>query len=528
MSFLKSFSTFSSFTFISRILGFFRDIINARVLGAGMLSDAFFIAFRLPNLFRSLFAEGAMNSAFIPIYSKKLTHNEIDTPQFVGKIIFLIGIFLIFFCGLAEIFMREILSTIAPGFEKENEYFEVGIILGRIMFPFLFFITITAIYGCTIQSHGKFIPTSSYPIIMNIVLIIASFTSFLIPVYSLSYGVIISGIFQLIFLISSAKYYKIPIGFPLLDKTFFNYDIKHFFRKLLPSILTSCVTRIGITIDMMIASSTVGAVSYIYYSDRLYQLPLSIIGVTLANVLLPSLSKITSRITYYKENQKHEEHKELSDKLEIIQSRIFEFAFILILPATIGLYLLAEDICALIFGNNSGNFSQDALKATGDFLKILCLALPANILNNIFNSILFANHITKFTTKTAIYTLILNLTVNFTLFYKFKYGYQCVAIATVASSYFNAIILGFFCKKHNFLNPIHDLSRIRYIFFTNMGLVFIIVILDLLKNTFLIQFTFKWNLFLIIEILTVIYIYFKILNYKGQFKLNDFKKLFID
>jgi putative peptidoglycan lipid II flippase len=528
VSFLKSFSTFSFFTFISRIFGFLRDVINARVLGAGMLSDAFFIAFRLPNLFRSLFAEGAMNSAFIPIYSKKLTHCEQDAPQFIGKIIFLIGIFLIFFCGLAEIFMPEILSVIAPGFDKTNEYFEIGIQLGRIMFPFLFFITITAIYGCAIQSHGNFIPTSSYPIIMNIVLITASFIPFLIPAFSLAYGVIVSGILQLIFLICSAKYYKIQIGFPIFDKNFFNYDVKHFFRKLLPSILTSCVTRIGITIDTMIASSTVGAVSYIYYSDRLYQLPLSIVGVTLANVLLPSLSRITSKMNHLKKNDLYIEHKELSDKLKIIQSRIFEFAFILILPATIGLYLLSNDIVALLFGNDNGKFSQESLKATSNFLKILCIALPANILNNIFNSILFANHITKFTTKTAIYTLILNLTINFTLFYKFNYGYECVAVATVLSSYFNAIVLGVFCKENGFLHSIEDFSRIKYIFFTNMALSLLISTLNLLKNIFLIPSTFKWNLFLIIEIVTVIYVYFKILNYNGKFKLNDFKKLFID
>lgn len=528
-NFFKSFSTFSFFTIISRLLGFIRDVVNARVLGAGMLSDVFFVAFRLPNLFRSIFAEGAMNSAFIPLYSKKISNNEEDISQFIGKIIFLIGIFLIFFCGLAEIYMPAILNLIAPGLQENNEYFDVAIKLSRIMFPFLFFITITAIYSCILNSHNKFMPGAAYPIIMNVILIIASITSTLaVPAYSLSYGVILSGFLQMVFLIGMTRYYRVKVSIPKFNLDFFNYDIKHFFRKLIPSIMTSCVTRIGITIDTIIASNTVGAVSYIYYADRLYQLPLAIIGVALSTTLLPSLSKLTVRLAHYKDQNNHEEYKKLIEKLELIQSRIVEFAMILILPSTIGLYFLAEDISGVIFGINNNKFGIEEISNTGIFLSILCFALPANILSTIFNSVLFANHITKFTTKIAVYTLALNLLINFTLYYKYNIGFISIAIATVISSYFNTISLAIFCRKMNFVFRLKDFLRIRYIFFANMFIAIMMEIINMTKDFMFIRFSWQWNIVLFLEILVIINTYFLILNYKNKFTLNDFKKLFID
>ncbi len=527
-SFLRSFSVFSFFTLISRLLGFARDVINARVLGVGHLSDAFFVAFRLPNLFRSLFAEGAMNSAFIPIYSKKLANGESDSPEFTGKILFLFGSFLLFFCVIAEIFMPFLLSAIAPGFNdaQGNGYFSIAIELGRIMFPFLFLIGLTAILCCTAQSHNKFAPSSSYPIIMNSVLIIASFLPFLTPAYILSYAVIASGVLQLIFLIFAIRYYKISISFPKFDKNFFNYDVKHFFRKLIPSILTCSVTRIGITIDTMIASTTVGSVSYIYYSDRLSQFPLALIGVTISTVLLPPLSKIIAKLHKHKTENDSENYDDLSKKLSNMQTKILEFAFILILPSTIGLYLLSEDICALLF--SSAKFGKEAILETGSFLALLSLALPANILSSILNSILFSHHITKFATKSATYSLIMNLIVNFSLFYLFKYGYKSIAIATIVSSYFNCFMLLIFCKKNNYISIIEDFSRMKYIFFTNIFIAFLIGVMNIFKEYFLIQFSFQWKIFVIIEILLILNVYFLILGRKNKFAISDFKKLFID
>jgi putative peptidoglycan lipid II flippase len=371
-------------------------------------------------------------------------------------------------------------------------------------------------------------PGSAYPIIMNVVLIASSFVTIFIPAYSLSYGVILSGILQLIFLVGMSKYYKVPVGFPDFNSNFFNYDVKHFFRKLLPSIMTSCVTRIGITIDTMIASSSIGAVSYIYYADRLYQLPLAIIGVAMATVLLPCLSKITAKINHHKESENHDEHQRLVERLKIIQSRVFEFALILILPATLGLFFLANDISAVIFGANNGKFGLNGIEETGNFLKILCLALPANILNSVFNSILFSNHITKFTTKASVWTLAVNLSINFLLYYKYDFGFKSVAVATVVSSYFNVLCLAIFCKKKGFISPSNDISRIRYIIFTNMFLCVAIEALNLAKDSLFIKFSWQWDVFLLLQIGIIINLYFIILSYRGKFKLSDFKGLFID
>jgi putative peptidoglycan lipid II flippase len=512
------------------MLGFARDIINARVLGAGLISDAFFVAFRLPNLFRSLFAEGAMNAAFIPIYSKKLHNQEKDADQFAGKIIFITSVFLMIFCTLAEVFMPLLIKLIAPGFEEDNQYFGICIAVSRIMFPFLFFITITAIYGCIIQSHGKFGPTASYPIIMNLVLIAASFVPISIPIYNLSVGVVISGILQMIFLIWSAKYYGISIRFSnILSKKdgnneIFNHDVRNFFKKLGPSIITSCVTRIGITIDTMIASTTVGAVSYIYYADRLYQLPLSLIGVALANVLLSPLSKFVAQISnIVGETQ---EKDELKTRLYLIKEKVFEFSLILVIPASIGLFMLADDICLMMFQNKSGNFSRDSIDAVAQFLRLVCIALPANILNNVFNAILFANHITKFTTKAAFLSLILNLVVNFTLFFVLDFGYKSVAVATFISSYFNLLLLFFCCKKHNFLPKIKNFDRLMRIFYANLLLIIFIFSFSFFIQKFGLQSVLLQNLLLICNIFLSIIVYFFILSWNKKFKLSDFRGIF--
>ncbi len=276
----------------------------------------------------------------------------------------------------------------------------------------------------------------------------------------------------------------------------------------------------------MIASTTVGAVSYIYYSDRLFQLPLALIGVTISTVLLPSLSKIISKIEKFKQDDDHANHDDLIAKLSLAQSRVFEFAFILILPSTLGLFLLSHDICALLF--SSEKFGTDAISQTASFLALLSLALPANIMNSILNSILFSHRITKYATKASFLSLVVNLIVNFGLFYLFDYGYKSIAIATIVSSYFNSILLLLFCKKHKFISNFHDFSRIRYIFFTNMFLIILIEILNFLKGAFLLYLSFKWKIFLVIEILLIINIYFLILGYKSKFQINDFKKLFID
>lgn len=518
MSFLKNFSIFTFFTLISRIFGLIRDIINARVLGANEISDAFFVAFRLPNLFRGIFAEGAMNAAFIPIFNKNFKDHK-DSQNFSNKIYSILLLALIFVCILAYIFMEQILVILAPGFQQHDslEIFKSSIALGRIMFPFLFFISLTALFGSILQTQNRFFPTASYPIIMNLVLIFASFVPDffpkILPSFSLAWGVIFAGFLQMIFLIISAKFYKIQLpvfNLRFWEKDFFDSDIKNFFQKFFPAILTTCITRIGITIDTIFASLVPAAVSYIYYADRLYQMPLSLIGTGISAVILPVFSKAL------KEKNKEE--------IIIAQEKVFEFALILILPAAIGLCLMSKQICILLFGNK---FGIDAISKTSFFLSLISLSLPFNVLNNILNSIFFSHGMTSKITKFAFLTLIFNISSNAILFYFISF--YSVGIATFFASVFNIFLLISYAIKNDiiFFRKIF-FKKILKIALLNFFLIFFLLLGNFFLNSLNIKNQIHYNAFVLGQILFSIFIYFFVLYTIMKYKISFFRKLFIN
>ena len=204
MNLIASTSTFSFFTLISRILGYVRDILIAIFLGTSLLADAFFVAFRLPNTFRRLFAEGTFNAAFIPSYAGELTKNKIKADNFAKNVFSLLFIILLFIVLVAEIFMPKLIFLIAPGFYKEPEKLKLAIDLSRITFPFLLFVSLASFFGAILNSYNKFAAAAAAPIILNIVLIASLFLSQLIEiseVLTLSYAVSIAGFLQLIILL---------------------------------------------------------------------------------------------------------------------------------------------------------------------------------------------------------------------------------------------------------------------------------------------------------------------------------------
>jgi putative peptidoglycan lipid II flippase len=519
MSFLKNFGIFTFFTLISRIFGMIRDVINARVLGASELSDAFFVAFRLPNLFRGIFAEGAMNSAFIPILNRNFD-NKNDSQRFIRKIYSILFISLIFVCILSYIFMPNIINILAPGFSKQNiDYiFNSCVSMARIMFPFLFFISITALFGSILQTNNKFFPTASYPIIMNIVLIIASFVPYFIqnlkPSFSLAYAVTIAGFLQMIFLIICAKIYKInmpSLSLNFFSKNFFDSDIKDFFKKFFPAVLTTCITRISITIDTIFASFVPQAVSFIYYADRLYQMPLSLIGTAISSVILPIFSK------ELKNNRTEEE-------ILKAQEKILQFALILILPAFLGLCIMSKQICILLFGLNFGDIE---LSKTSLFLSILSISLPFNVLNNIFNSFFFSHGKTFKITIFALISLFSNIILNI-IFFKLISFYS-VAIATLISSVINNFLLFYEGKKHKIILLNKNIfKKIKNIIFLNI-LTFLLLITMLIISSYIQPLNYIYNNMLtIFEILFIIIIYFFILYKRMNYRFSFFKKLFSD
>ena len=262
MNLIKSTSTFSFFTIISRLLGYLRDILIAVFLGTGILADAFFVAFRIPNTFRRLFSEGTFNAAFVPSYSS-LLNNKKKAQNFANSIFNLLTLGLIVLVLIVEILMPLFVYLIAPGFEGDYDKMELAITLTRITFPFLIFISLASFFSAILNSHNKFAIASAAPIILNILLIgVLLFAKILDDnlVYYLSYAVTISGVVQFIFLYFFVKKNFSP---KIKFKININKKIKNFFKKLLPSIFSSGVTQINILVGTIIASFQAGAVSYL-------------------------------------------------------------------------------------------------------------------------------------------------------------------------------------------------------------------------------------------------------------------------
>ncbi len=429
MNLIKSTGTFSFFTIISRLLGYLRDILIAIFLGTSLVADAFFVAFRIPNTFRRLFAEGTFNAAFVPSYTGELVKGKSKSKEFAGKIFNLLLIGLLFLVLIIEIFMPVFIGLIAPGFTGDPEKIVISINLTRITFPFLMFVSLASFFSAILNSHNKFAAASAAPIILNLVLIGILFFGKILNdqlVYYLSYGISIAGFLQLIFLYKFAnKYYSIKLSFNFRITT----PVKKFFKKLLPSIFSSGVTQINILIGTIIASFQASAVSYLYYADRIYQINLAIAGIAIGVIILPQLSKFV--------------HQKKKDKILLIQNKALELSMFLSLPATIALLIGSKEIVSALFGY--GSFDEVAVENSAKALYYFSLGLPAFALIKVFSSFFFANHDTKTPFYISLMSVILNVIIS--VYYFKSIGFVIIPIATTISSWFNSLVLYFFLKK---------------------------------------------------------------------------------
>ena len=433
MNLLKSTGTFSFFTLISRLLGYLRDILIAIFLGTGLLADAFFVAFRIPNTFRRLFSEGTFNAAFVPSYSAVLNNTK-KSQNFASSIFNLLILGLFFLVLVVEILMPLFVFLIAPGFEGDYQKMELAVTLTRITFPFLMFISLASFFSAILNSHNKFAIASAAPIILNILLIgILLFGKILNDqlVYYLSYAVTAAGILQLVFLYFYVKKYFSPnINFSIkIDN-----KVKTFFKKLLPSIFSSGVTQINILIGTIIASFQTSAVSYLYYADRVYQINLAIAGIAIGTVILPQLSKYIQ--------------KENKEKINLIQNKALELSLFLSLPAAMALLIASEEIISSLFGY--GSFDELSVKNSAKALFYFAIGLPAFSLIKVFSAFFFARHNTKLPFYISLTSILLNIFISIIFFREI--GFIIIPIATTISSWFNAIFLFIFLKKENLFN----------------------------------------------------------------------------
>ncbi len=506
MNLIASTSTFGFFTLISRILGYIRDVLIAFFLGTSIFADAFFVAFRLPNTFRRLFAEGTFNAAFIPSYAGALSKNKKVADSFAQNVFSLLFIILLFFVLVAEIFMPQLIFLIAPGFYKDPEKLKLAVDLSRITFPFLFFVSIASFFGAILNSYNKFAAAAAAPIILNIILIGSLFFSQFLnisDVLTLSYAVSFAGFLQLIILLFFVRKNFKPI---ITIKIKIDKKIKFFFSKLLPSIFSSGVTQINILVGTIIASFQAGAVSYLYYADRVYQMNLAVAGIAVSTVMLPELSKQVKKNNF----------KQITN----LQNRSLELCLFLSVPASIALVLASEEIITSLFGY--GSFDSLSVSNTSIALTFFALGVPAFSILKIFSNFFFARNDTKTPFYLSVLSVSLNIVISLSLFE--RVGFVIIPIATSVSSWVNVLVYYYFIKKRNLY--IFDSQFIYKLPRMILSVVVMGIILYLLLGFFSDKFNYNesWKfIYLFIIVITSLIVYFLISNFSGAFKFKDIK-----
>lgn len=423
MSFIRSIATFGGFTMISRITGFLRDMLIASFLGAGDISDAFLVSFKLPNLFRSLFAEGAFTSAFVPLFSSKLVSvGKEESIKFAAKAVSFLTMILILFIILFEFGMPWVVRILAPGFAGNAEKMMLTISLCRITFPFLLFISIVSFQAGILNSFDKFAAPAATPIILNLGMIVAGIFSVCcldMPVYGMAWGITFAGVIEVLWL----KYFLNKDGVQIkpnyeVHKLVKDDEIKTLFKRIAPGVVGAGIYQINMVVDMVLVSLvSSGAVSWLYYANRLQQLPLGVIGAAISVALLPLLSKKLKA-------QDKEDAKDTQDKAVI-------YGLIMSLPAAVIFICLADMLVALLFEH--GQFKPSDTIKTAWALKAYAVGLPCYVMVKALMPNFFARGDTVTPVKYSAVVFVANFIMNIILMKPF--GHVGIAVATSVAAF---------------------------------------------------------------------------------------------
>jgi putative peptidoglycan lipid II flippase len=428
MSLLKSAATVGGLTLVSRLLGFLRDQLIAFTLGTGLVAEAFFVAQRFPNLFRALFAEGAFNSAFVPQFARCIEgEGQSAAHKFAVEIFSALLAWLMVFTALSMIAMPWLIYVIAPGFSEEAQKLQLTIDLTRICFPYLLFMSLTALQSGVLNSLNRFTAAAAAPILLNIVMIGSNVLAWALGTgnsaatgYIFAWGVSLAGVAQFLFLAFACK----RAGMPLFPKwPTFSPDVKKVLALSVPGIISGGIMQINLLIATVIATSLDRAVAYLYYADRLYQLPLGVIGVAIGVVLLPDLSR---------KLRAGDNQAALNS-----QNRALELSLFLTIPAAVALMAIPAPILHTVFEH--GAFSASDTLAVASAVLAFASGLPAFAMTKVFQPGFYAREDTKTPMLFAIISVVINIAASLLL--SRWYGHVGIAMATSLAAWANAILL---------------------------------------------------------------------------------------
>lgn len=423
----KGVITVGSWTLLSRILGMVREILLSTFIGAGPLLDAFVAAFRLPNIFRRFFAEGAFNAAFVPLFAKRY-ESKMEPNEFANNVFANLLTILLILTSIAMIFMPGLVFLTAAGFAPD-ERFDLTVEFGRVMFPYILLISLAALFSGILNTTGRFAVAAAAPVILNIVIVAALLIAWAINsdiIAWLVWSIPTAGILQLILLWLATRRtgIKITLAFPKWNK-----DIAKLIKIAIPAALAGGVLQINLLVGQLVASQETGAISFLYFADRLYQLPLGIAGIAVGTVLLPKLSR------HLKSGD--------STKAQHTYSQSAEMIWFVALPSSFALCLIPLPLVSALFEH--GKTTKDDALAISYATTIYGIGLPAFMIQKLLQPLYFAREDTKTPLRFAFVSMILNAILAIGLFQII--GWIAVAIAASASAWVTTILLWLRAKQ---------------------------------------------------------------------------------
>ena len=437
---VSKFATVGGASMASRVLGFAREAMIAAFLGAGPVADAFYVCFRLPNLFRRLFAEGAFNIAFVPLFAKELEGGgEEGAKKFARDVFSVLTSWLFVLTLLAIIFMPALFALLVSDvYQQDALKFDNSVLMTRIMFPYLFCMSLVAMLSGILNSLRRYFLAAIVPVLLNIILILvllfghfAGFSDWEMGT-ALAIGVLISGFAQLGFLFWGVhkEGFRFTLKVPRLTP-----GVRRLMVLMGPSLLTGGVLQINLLVGTIIATAQDGANALLNYADRLNQLPLGVIGIAVGVVLLPELSRALKA----------------GDGAEVqnLQNRSLEFSLALTLPATVGFLVISQDIVALLY--ERGAFDAQTTVQTSRALVAFATGLPAYVMMKVFQPAFFAREDMRTPFWFSVIMVITNIAVSLLLFPSF--GHVGIAIGTSVSAWVNLILLAGTQWRRNDFRP---------------------------------------------------------------------------